>query len=1467
MKRFIAALLTVLMLLGTMTIGISAKKITPVYEIDEQTKKETEEIDYEATLEKYLTTEFTNPEEKLAEMDLMYEKDGYQLWVDQFTGEVATKNIASGQILFSNPYDVYSSGSESIKKQLLSQVVIKYTDNDTEKYMYSFTEAAQRGQIKFKNIKNGIRVEYTIGREENRMLVPKQILLERLENDIFDVFAEEINAETRTLVEKAKQNIADGDNTSTVGINTNLCFARDGEWYAKDTGEKLDGPIFLSEANWRDYYNEALWTKLVTDTGNQTWFLFNKLRSNYNRKNLSEAPTETLKQEMMLLYPITKEHAIYIFSPDATLTETMYVESIIKTYVPQYTFENLDQDHADAGYENQSEKSPALFKLALEYTLDEWGITVRVPVNGLRFTESLYQLTYISVLPYMGAGANYYLKDKTDTFTGYNFFPDGAGSLFRHEDLSDKGATIINGKVYGQDYAYHTVSGGHQEVIRYPVFGIVSNTHEKRTDTVLVSEAELDADGKELTPAVYEDVTTTYNEDRGFLAIIEEGDSLATIVTNHSSNTHKYNSVEMQFYPRPRDTMNLANIISVGSNANWTVVSSRKFVGNYKIRYIMLTDEAIAKEKGIDDYYAATWMGMADAYRDYLVAKGDLTQLTKDDISDDIPLYLQTFGALETVEKILSIPVNVMTPLTTFEDIKTIYDELSENGVGNIKFRLTGYANGGMYSSMPYKLNWEKAVGGKDGYEDLLAYANEKNFGIFPDFDFVYARASMDSWFDGLSLKKHAARTINDQYTSKRYYSATQQTYIGRFELAISPAYFNHFYSKLSENLLKYYPEGYKSGISVATLGTDLNSDFDEDEPYNRDDSQGFTTDMFKSLDSDFSEVMTDGANAFTWKYVDYILNVPLDSSRYNRSSNAVPFIGVVLHSYVQMAGSPINMEGNIAYSFLKAIENGASLSFTLCYQNYEKLKDDRQLSQYYSVRYDILKDDIIKYYTKLNELTRDLQLLKIVDHEFLIGERVPDADEIEADLKALEDAAKAEAEAAAKKLEEELRQKALNGRIYAVETTKNALDSIKKSYEGTGNVIDATTGRVDRGLYDQLDYVKQYVSDYKQATADIDTYSALVDSTTEAAKATALVLSEKLATRTAADTQLKKHADHIKLITSLENAQKNYDSDKAKLDTYTTNYNAALEASTENGKKLAADYIKAYVDNNDAATATAALTALKTEDSKLYTAVYNYGSQTVKVNSRLEAVNKAQAAIDSSADKAAYEADKAIFDAADAEYLTAKEADDAAKAAKNQASTDYRNATTAQSTALRKASGQVNTINSIIKKIANQRQSAKTAADNAAYAAEVFMNDPQYSADFKADVKNSNEESAKYAAEVETLFLGALDLVGQCYTVASEIVEKIPELPSVDGSTSSGTTTTTPATKTEEEDEGYTYTKYTEDGGNIVKVVYEDGTFFILNYNYFDVNVTVDGTTHKIAANGGVKVKAGNAVYFDVND
>ena len=58
-----------------------------------------------------------------------------------------------------------------------------------------------------------------------------------------------------------------------------------------------------------------------------------------------------------------------------------------------------------------------------------------------------------------------------------------------------------------------------------------------------------------------------------------------------------------------------------------------------------------------------------------------------------------------------------------------------------------------------------------------------------------------------------------------------------------------------------------------------------------------------------------------------------------------------------------------------------------------------------------------------------------------------------------------------------------------------------------------------------------------------------------------------------------------------------------------------------------------------------------------------------------------------------------------------------------------------------------------------------------------------------------------------------------------------------------------TPALIVGGEDEGgYEYTKYTTDNG-LVKVTYEGGKAFILNYNNFGVEVVVDGETYFVDA------------------
>ena len=189
-----------------------------------------------------------------------------------------------------------------------------------------------------------------------------------------------------------------------------------------------------------------------------------------------------------------------------------------------------------------------------------------------------------------------------------------------------------------------------------------------------------------------------------------------------------------------------------------------------------------------------------------------------------------------------------------------------------------------------------------------------------------------------------------------------------------------------------------------------MNSDFDSDKPYNREDSKAFTTQMLEKLSEKY-DVMVNGGNAYVLPYADHILDIPTESSNYLRASESVPFVSMVLHGYVNYTGSALNMQGDVQYSLLKAIENGANLYFVLSNQNTNALKESDTYNKYYSVGYDIWKDDMIKYYDIVNEALGDLQTSRIVDHEFLDALRVIDAEdtttsaEDEAESKRAEDA------------------------------------------------------------------------------------------------------------------------------------------------------------------------------------------------------------------------------------------------------------------------------------------------------------------------------------------------------------------------------------------------------------------------------------------------------------------------------
>ncbi len=871
----------------------------------------------------YMSTQFKTIKDRLSgntsinAMTLYSVVNGIAFYVDSITGEMVALTLADPELTkeaieeaggipeytayySTNPYNAGSSqssqgkdSSESVKEKLYSQLIIQYSQNSSDMEMNSFSDAAANNQIEVSNIRGGIRVEYSIGREQVIYLVPRLIRADKFEN----------------LVEQVSKNSDVARDAMTLSAFYVLY--------------DLDDP----------------------DKAQKT------------------------KDEYLETYPVLSKFAIYACEKRITTKELLRLENIIKLYT-DYTLEQMEIDHAETEYVS-SDENPPLFKLAIEYKADDaGGITIRLNAGNIRFSSDLYSLSNVVLLPYGGAG--------NTNNEGYIFIPDGSGSLIAFEDVAGQSNFTSVNAMYGIDHVYHTVTGANKETLRLPVFGVVewvnNGTHEE--DVALTDEEGnviyqtdengdyiLDDDGNPV-PETERQVVEDYLK-IGYLAVIEEGDSLAKVAVANGGTLHMFISVYTTFNPRPQDTYSLSGGLSNDSSATWTVESKRKYTGDYKIRLFMLSDDV-------------TYSEMARIYRQYLVDQGVLTKL--ESTSEDIPLYLETLGAMEIEDSILGIPVQKMIALTSFEDDQNILKELAESGIENINLKLNGWINGGMFSTAATKVDIESVLGGEDGFRELLAFAGENQVTIFPDFDFSFVYAV--SLLDGFRAKRDLAKTIDNRSAIMKEYDPAWQGFISNGVGVISASRMQSFYEKVYAE----YQDYNVGAISVCTLGQYLNSDFNEDNPLTREDSKVLVKRLLNQISEQNAKVLIAGGNAYALQYATDILEVPLDDSGYRYSCASIPFMGMVLHGYKEFAGSALNLAGDYSYTLLKSIENGASPYFVVANDNTSELKDYAYsiLSQYYSIRYTIWKQSIVDAYYMLNTALKSVKTETIETHEFL---------------------------------------------------------------------------------------------------------------------------------------------------------------------------------------------------------------------------------------------------------------------------------------------------------------------------------------------------------------------------------------------------------------------------------------------------------------------------------------------------
>lgn len=865
-------------------------------------------------------------EDKIATMESVFKNDSYELFYQSYTGEIAIKKIATGEYFFSNPCDLEvidptdydaSKGDHTKAAALLSQIIVRYTDKntDTSKYLGSFDSAAVLGnQIEMMRIDNGIRVEYALGSVESKRLVPMWIEKSRFEEKIYEV------------IRKA----AGGDD--------------------KEIGS----------------YGVVV----------------NQLKNVYYREINYNTASEADKQLYLKQYPIlqTNPDLVFYVLADTGALSLAKIEELVKTKCPEYTFDELEADHTTTGYDGDSIEPP-LFRLAVEYTFNKDGFSATVPAKSIRYNETNYSLDEIVILPYFGCTTTSEIVSADENVTkkttdGYLFLPDGSGTLLDYYNKDGSVKTgVQNISVYGVDYAYenleHANTTANSKICRIPVFGL--------TDYYDITTEEVRSG--------LDNYVSTESYKQGFVAVITAGESLAKITASLgqllwnglSASMSQYNTVYAAFSMQQTDTVSLGSALGGGTSMSQSV--DTRYIGDYSVQYMLLEQEK------------ATYSGMAEAYRNYLVNTGAISTLGTADTT--LPLYIQTLGAMKVSDEFLTFPVRVTRALTSFENVKDMTNKLAgaEYPITNVKYVLSGYVNGTASSNKyPTAVKFNSAVGGKKGFIDLVKYAEEKNIEVMPNFDF--ANVKRTNW--GFSLKKHAALMMSDRYATKRSYDAVYQSITRRgFANIVSTTAYNHIFEKFSASYDKFFTEidGYNGSLSALTLGTDLNSDFNKENPITREDSKQNTVKLLSKLSKKYDSLVVEGGNAYSIPYADAILSIPLDNSNYAISSASIPFMGMVLHGHKNYAGDPLNMSGDVQYAILKSIENGAAPYYFLVYSHATDLRTSKDLSDYYSADFNSwfakptdasVKDTSIQTtYKTINEAIGTLQNATITDHKF----------------------------------------------------------------------------------------------------------------------------------------------------------------------------------------------------------------------------------------------------------------------------------------------------------------------------------------------------------------------------------------------------------------------------------------------------------------------------------------------------
>ena len=494
--------------------------------------------------------------------------------------------------------------------------------------------------------------------------------------------------------------------------------------------------------------------------------------------------------------------------------------------------------------------------------------------------------------------------------------PDGNGALIYLDDKEGRYTTGFSGLIYGIDDGM---------------------TNRTTTSTIWEHYETVTSANTVIAPAFGMAHT---EDDQAYLGIVESGDERCSIEVVPNGVMVDYNRCFARFllrdvFVQPLNQSNSGTVPAVEQN---------RLHSDLTVRYRLLSEED------------ASYSGMANAYRAYLLGTGKLRKLDT--------AYNTRIDFLGTEREAFLMGTTPVT-MTTADQAADILNDLRGLGVMNVLSVYKGWQSGGLYDVPVDSLSADAYIGGNSAVKDLVKKQAELGNTIYLYDDALSVNAATHSTTYNV-MKMVNKRTFENK-THGQVYNTFYYLMPGRSSSDLA-------------HLTKDISSAGIGNIALSGITGTLFSYSSKGSYYSRTDTMDIYEDAVSAA-GEICSVIAESPNAYLWKYTDAFLDMPLSSSDYMYLDREVPFLSMVLKGIVPMYSDYVNFEANKKENFLRMVESGMYPSFYVAAEDSSKLIYTNS-SDLYSLEYASYRDTIVEYDRELRAIAGKTSGACIVSHE-----------------------------------------------------------------------------------------------------------------------------------------------------------------------------------------------------------------------------------------------------------------------------------------------------------------------------------------------------------------------------------------------------------------------------------------------------------------------------------------------------